>query len=60
MNCGIHLPYLKTTAANICVTNVTLAAGGTEETYESHGVIYSTMAVKDALNKLNDIKKKLD
>ena len=41
-----------TTAANICDTNVTLAAGGTEETYESHGVIYSTMAVKDALNKL--------
>ena len=41
-----------TTAANICDENVTLAAGGTEEKYEAHGVIYSSIAVKDALAKL--------
>ena len=41
-----------TTAANICDENITLAGGGTEETYEAHGVVYSNVAVKDTLNKI--------
>jgi hypothetical protein len=53
---GATLSEINTTtfnaAANVCDENVTLAAGGTEKRYETHGVIYSDRTPKSVLEDM--------
>ena len=41
-----------TTVANICDEDITLDAGGTENRYEAHGIIYSNVSPMKAINEL--------
>jgi len=41
-----------TTVANICDENITLDAGGTENRYESHGIVYSNIDPMTAIDEL--------
>jgi len=41
-----------TTLANICDEDISLAGGGTENRYESHGIIYSNIAPMTAIDEL--------
>lgn len=41
-----------TTMANLCDENVSLAAGGTENRYECHGIVYSDIAPMEILDNM--------
>jgi len=41
-----------TTLANLCDTNVSLSAGGTEKRYESHGIVYSDIAPMEIIDNI--------
>ena len=45
-----------TTMANLCDENVNLSAGGTENRYECHGVVYSDIAPMEILDDMLSIE----